>query len=121
MPPFTCSHRLSQLSHHEVIMNIVLWVLQVLLALHTAVGAVWKFSNSSQAMPSLKAIPHGAWMAMSGFELLCSVALILPAFYKPLAMLIPAAAAAIAVEMLLFCGLHLASGDPNHGQLVYWL
>jgi len=30
-------------------MNILLWTFQVLLALHTAIGAVWKFSNSEQA------------------------------------------------------------------------
>ena len=43
--------------------NVVLWILQVLLALHTAMGAVWKFSNSEQTVPSLQAIPHGAWLA----------------------------------------------------------
>ena len=46
-------------------MNILLWVLQILLALHTAMGAVWKFSNSEQTVPSLKAIPHGAWLTLS--------------------------------------------------------
>jgi hypothetical protein len=42
-------------------MNILLWVLQILLALHTTMGAVWKFSHSEQTVPSLKAIPHGVW------------------------------------------------------------
>jgi hypothetical protein len=84
-------------------------------------GAVWKFSNSEQAIPSLKAIPHGVWLAMSVFELLCALGLILPAFYKPLAILVPIAAVCIAVEMLLFCGLHLRSGEANHGPMVYWL
>jgi DoxX-like protein len=102
-------------------MNVVLWVLQALLALHTLVGAVWKFSNSEQSVPSLSALPHGVWLALSVFELLCSVGLILPAFYKPLALLVPLAAACIAAEMLIFCGLHLRSGDANHGQMIYWL
>ena len=102
-------------------MNTLFWVLQVLLALHTVVGAVWKFSNPEQTVPSLKAIPHGVWLAMSVFELLCSLCLILPAFYRPLAILAPIAAACIAVEMLLFCGIHLRSGDPNHGPMMYWL
>jgi hypothetical protein len=35
-------------------------------------------------MPSLKTIPHGVWLAMSVIELLCALALILPAFNKPL-------------------------------------
>lgn len=42
-------------------MNILLWVLQILLALHTVIGAVWKFSNSEQTVRSLNAIPHGVW------------------------------------------------------------
>jgi xanthine/uracil/vitamin C permease (AzgA family) len=104
-----------------MIMNILLWVLQTLLALHTAIGAVWKLSNSEQAVPSLKAIPHGIWLGMSAVELLCSLALILPAFYKPLALLAPLAAIVIAAEMLLFCGLHIASGDQSYGPMIYWL
>lgn len=102
-------------------MNILLWVLQFLLALHTAVGAVWKFSNSAQSVPSLSAIPQSAWLGMSGFELLCSLALLLPALNKSLAILAPVAAACIAAEMLLFCGLHLRSGDPSYGPMTYWL
>lgn len=102
-------------------MNILLWILQILLALHTAVGAVWKFSNSSQTLPSLSAIPHGLWLTMGVFELFISVALILPAFYKPLAILAPVAAACIVAEMLLFCVLHAFSGSAEHGQVVYWL
>lgn len=102
-------------------MNATLWVLQVLLALHTATGAVWKFSNSEQTVPSLAAIPHGVWIAMSIFELLCSLGLILPAIYKPSAILAPIAAACIAVEMLFFCGLHISSGNADHGHMVYWL
>ena len=102
-------------------MNILLWVLQILLALHTAIGAVWKFSNSEQTVPSLSAIPHGVWLAMSVFELLCALGLVLPAFGKPLAVLVPIAAAFIAAEMLVFCVLHLYSGDANYGQMIYWL
>lgn len=102
-------------------MNILLWVLQILLALHTVAGAVWKFSNSEQTVPSLSAIPHGVWLGLIVFELLCSLALILPAFSKPLAILAPIAAVCIAAEMLLFSGLHLYSGEANHGEMIYWL
>ena len=102
-------------------MNILLWVLQILLALHTTMGAVWKFSHSEQTVPSLKAIPHEVWLAMSVFELLCSLGLILPALNKRLAILAPIAAACIAAEMLLFSGLHIYSGDANYGPMIYWL
>ena len=102
-------------------MNILLWILQILLALHTTAGAMWKFFNAEQTVPSLKAIPHGVWLGMSGVELLCAVGLILPAFSKRLSIAAPVAAICIAAEMLLFSGLHLASGNPDRGELAYWL
>ena len=34
---------------------------------------------------------------------------------------LPIAAACIAAEMLFFSALHMYSGDPNHGNVIYWL
>jgi hypothetical protein len=102
-------------------MNILLWFLQILLALHTVIGAYWKFSNSEQAVPSLTAIPHGVWLAMSIIELICSLCLILPAFKKSLAILAPSAALFIVAEMLFFCGIHIYSGEANFNPVIYWL
>ncbi len=108
-------------------MSIFLWVLQVLLALHTAIGAVWKFSNSvEQTMPSLKAIPHGVWLAMAGVELLCALALILPAINRFIGggiptILAPLGAVYIGAELLVFTGIHLYSGDKTFGPIIYWL
>ena len=103
-------------------MNILLWTLQVLLALHTVIGAVWKFTNSAeQTMPTLKAIPHGIWLSMSVFELLIGIALVIPVIYYPLAVVVPIAAICIVAEMLLFSGLHLNSGSTEYGPIGYWL
>jgi hypothetical protein len=102
-------------------MNILLWVLQILLALHTIMGAIWKFSNSEQTVASLKAIPHGVWLTMIVIELLCSLGLIMPAINKRLGIMAPIAASCIAAEMLLFSGLYIYSGDANFSQLIYWL
>ena len=101
-------------------MNIVLWVLQILLALHTAMGAVWKFRNSDRVAPSLGAIPRQAWLVLCVLELLWSLALVLPVI-AALAVLAPIAAACIGAEMLFFCGVHLRSGATQHGPMVYWL
>jgi hypothetical protein len=101
--------------------NIFFWVLQTLLALHTAMGAVWKFSNSEQSVPSLKAIPHRVWLGLSAVELLFSVGLIIPAIFPSLGVLAPIAAAGIAAEMLLFSMVHIRSGDSNSGPMIYWL
>ena len=102
-------------------MNIALWILQILLAAHTTMGAIWKFSNPPQTVPSLSAIPSGAWLAMSIIEIACAVALILPAAYKPLGVLAPVAALIIAAEMLVMCAVHFSSGDSSLGQPIYWI
>lgn len=102
-------------------MNILLWVLQVLLALHTVAGAMWKLFNSEQTVPSLQAIPHGGWLALSAFEVLCGVGLILPAFNKRLGIVAAVAALGVAAEMLLFSGLHIASRSADLGEVIYWL
>jgi uncharacterized membrane protein len=102
-------------------MNAFLWVMQVLLALHTAMGAVWKVTNSEQTVPSLAALPHAAWLALGAVELLCAVCLLVPAVRRSLGALVPIAAGVIAAEMVLFCALHLASGNADHSELVYWL
>jgi len=103
-------------------MNIFLWILQILIALHTAVGAVWKFSHTAeQTMPTLGAIPNGVWLTMATIEMLCSIGLIFPAIYKPLAILAPVAALYIVAEMLFYSGLNIFSGAVNYSSLIYWL
>ena len=102
-------------------MNVLLWVLQSLLAVHTVAGGVWKFSNAPQTVPALRAIPHTMWLTLSAVELLCAVALVVPAFTRRHAMLAPIAAGWIAAEMLLLCGVSLRSGAADRGELVYWL
>jgi len=101
--------------------NVLLSFLQILLALHTAVGAVWKSSNSERTLPSLGAIPHGVWISMGVVELLCAIALVVPLFNKRAAILAPIAAALVGAEMLFLSGVHLASGSSNYGPVVYWL
>lgn len=103
-------------------MNIFLWILQVLLAAHTVIGAVWKFSHTAeQTMPSLKAIPPSAWLTLAVVELLCAFCLILPAIYKPASALAPLAAIGVAVIMLAFCAIEFFSGNIKPGSIGYWL
>ena len=102
-------------------MNIFLWILQVLLALHTAIGAGWKVFNSEQSVSTLNALPNGIWMGLIPLELICAVCLILPAIMPSLGFLVPLAAIGIAAEMLLFSGVHLSAGVENNGPMFYWL
>jgi hypothetical protein len=102
-------------------MNILLWVLQILLALHTAMGAIWKFSNSEKVVPSLRGISRGSWLVISALELLLSLGLVCTAV-PSLAVLAPVAAACVAIEMLAFIGLHLYKGFARvRGPILYWL
>lgn len=102
-------------------MNILLWVLQVIFAFHTALGGAWKFSNPAASAPSLQMIPQSVWLMLGVFELLCAIGFILPVFDKSKGKMAPIAATCIAIEMLLFSGLHLMSGQTEHGPMIYWL
>ena len=102
-------------------MNILLWVLQILLALHTAMGAIWKFTNSDKVVPSLRGIPRRAWLVISAIELLLSLGLVCTAV-PALAIAAPLSAALVAAEMLFFIGLHLHKGFGKvRGPMIYWL
>ena len=101
-------------------MNIFLWIIQVMLALHTIMGALWKFSNSEQTA-SLSSIPHALWLLMGVMELMASLALIIPAFRKRFGMMAPLAASFIVAEMIFFCIVHLYAGDGQNFQFIYWL
>lgn len=102
-------------------MNLFLWILQGLLAVHTLVGAIWKFSNAETAVETLSMIPHPIWTTLSFFEILCAIALILPVFKKFSQRIAVLAAVGIAGEMLLFSLLHVNTGTEEHNPMFYWL
>ncbi|MCD6023802.1 MAG: hypothetical protein K0Q91_718 [Fibrobacteria bacterium] len=103
-------------------MNVLLWILQGLFALHTLMGAIWKFANPAKsAIPTLAAIPHGLWITISVLELLAAAALVVPALNKSWGVLVPIAALFVVAVMALYCVVHLASGSPEYSPLVYWI
>ena len=91
-------------------MNTLLWVLQVLAALmygSSGVMKVFMFDKVSKDVPSFGALPREAWMTLGILELVCTVGLIVPAAFHwqpPLTIL---AAAVLAVESLVFVGVHV--------------
>jgi uncharacterized membrane protein YphA (DoxX/SURF4 family) len=91
-------------------MNMLLWVLQVLAALmygSSGVMKIFMFDKISQDVPSFGALPREAWMTLGILELVCTVGLIAPAafhWHPPLTIL---AAAVLAVESLVFVGVHV--------------
>ena len=91
-------------------MNILLWVLQVLAALLYAASGVMKtfmFEKVSADVPSFGALPRDAWMALGILELVCVVGLIVPAAFHWRPALTVVAATVLALESLVFIGVHV--------------
>jgi hypothetical protein len=78
-------------------MNILLWILQVLLALWNLTGGVYTLSHYDQLRSPLAAnLPGFVWVALSVLQILFSVGLVLPKVS-------PVAAVYLAVNSLLGC------------------
>jgi len=91
-------------------MNILLWVLQVLASLMYGASGVMKvfmFDKISEDDPSFGALPREAWMALGILELICTVGLIVPAAFHWQPKLTVVAAAVLAIESLVFIGVHV--------------
>ena len=91
-------------------MNILLWVLQVLAALlygSSGVMKVFMFEKISQDVPSFGALPRNAWTALGILELVCLVGLIVPDALHWQPQLTIVAATVLAVESLVFVGVHV--------------
>jgi hypothetical protein len=91
-------------------MNILLWVLQVLAALLYGASGVMKtfmFDTVSEGVASFGALPRNAWAALGVLELVCTVGLIVPAAFHRQPSLTVAAAAILAIESLVFVGVHV--------------
>jgi uncharacterized membrane protein YphA (DoxX/SURF4 family) len=83
-------------------MNILLWILQVALALLSLAGGAYKvFGFDAVAnQPFFGALPRGGWGALGVFEMVCAILLIVPAATKWMPAPTPFAAGALALESL---------------------
>jgi hypothetical protein len=91
-------------------MNMLLWVLQVLAALlygGSGVMKVFMFDKVSEDVQSFDALPRGAWMALGIMELVCAVGLIVPSALRWKPALTVVAATILAMESLVFIGVHV--------------
>ena len=91
-------------------MTIQLWVLQVLAALlYGASGTmkVFMFDKISADVKSFGALPREAWMVLGILELVCTVGLIVPAALQWRPALSVVAATALAIESIVFIGVHV--------------
>jgi len=89
-------------------MNVLLWVLQIALALISLSGGAYKvfMFDELAKMPATGALSRGGWRVLGIFEILCAVLLVVPAAADWLPILTPLAAAALALENLALSGVY---------------
>jgi len=91
-------------------MNTLLWVLQILTALLYGASGVMKifmFDKISADVPSFGALSRNTWAALGVVELVCVVGLIVPSALRWHPTLTVVAATVLALESLVFIGVHL--------------
>jgi hypothetical protein len=67
---------------------------------------VFMFHKASEGVPSFGALPREAWMALGILELVCTIGLIVPAAFHWQPALTVVAATVLAIESLVFVGVH---------------
>lgn len=97
-------------------MNILLWVLQVMLALLCISGGafqIFKLEELQKGVAAMRALPKGLWFFLGAVGCLAGVGLILPGATQRLPGLTPIAAAAVAAQSVLISGLYLRYRDRS--------
>jgi uncharacterized membrane protein YphA (DoxX/SURF4 family) len=91
-------------------MNTLLWVLQVLAALLFAASGfmkVFMLDKVSEGVQSFGALPRQVWIGLGVLELVCTAGLIIPAVFHWHPSLTVVAAAVLAIETIVFVGVHV--------------
>ena len=89
-------------------MNVLLWVLQLALALLSFAGGAYKLFMFDELanMPATGALTRGVWSTLGVLEMSCAVLLIVPAAARRMRALTPLAAAILVVESLALAALY---------------
>ena len=97
-------------------MNILLWVLQILLALYNIVGGIYMVNNYKilANVWALNTLPKPVWIALGLLQVLFALGLILPVAGRVFHKLTPISAVCLAVISLLGILLYVAyAGFPG--------
>src|SRR5262249_57844837 len=90
----------------EHLMNILLWILQAVLALLCLSGGAYKAFKFDQLANYMRALSRGGWRALGVLEMLCGVLLIVPAAANWMPVLTLLAAAVLALESFALSALY---------------
>jgi hypothetical protein len=108
-------------------MNVLLWVLQILLAVLYFAGGSYKVFKFAELATHLRALPHGVWRTLGVLEIAGAVLLVVPAATNWMPSLTPLAGALLALETLGLAALYarysikLATSNPMVWALVMGL
>jgi len=97
-------------------MNILLWVLQVMLAWLSIAGGyfqIFKLDELQKGVAAMRALPRGLWAFFGAVGCVAGLCLILPGAINVLPVLTPIAAAVVAAESILISALYLHYGDSS--------
>lgn len=97
-------------------MNILLWVVQVALALLCISGGafqIFKLEELQKGVAAMRALPRGLWFFLGAVGCLAGLGLILPGATNLLPGLTPIAAAAVAAQSVLISALYLRYRDRS--------
>ena len=86
--------------------NVLLWVLQVALALLYFSGGAYKLFMFDELANQMIALPRAGWGALGVFEMACAVLLVIPVAAKWMPIQTPLAAGALALETLALAALY---------------
>ena len=82
-------------------MNIVLWILQIVLALYNVMGGFWTFKTADKlAATGNHALPKSAWQLLAVLQILFALGLVVPGAAGVLPGWTALAAICLAVEMV---------------------
>ena len=87
-------------------MNLLLWVLQIVLAFLYLSGGAYKTFSFDELANQMRALPLVGWRALGVLEMLGAVLLIVPAAANWMPTLTPLAAAVLALETLALAGVY---------------
>jgi uncharacterized membrane protein YphA (DoxX/SURF4 family) len=98
-------------------MNVVVWVLQVLLALSFLLAGVMKSTQPRQKLATnmgwVEDFSDNTVRTIGVLELLAGIGLLLPALFDVATVLVPLAAAGLVLLMLLAALTHRRRGEPQ--------
>jgi hypothetical protein len=95
-------------------MNILLWVLQLVLALLCISGGtfqIFKIEQLKKGVAAMRELPRGLWALLGAVSCVAGLCLILPGAIHVLPVLTPIAAAAVAAENVLISAFYVHYGD----------